>query len=178
MEKFGLKSFLAGAALVGMALSGVATAATDGQLGTTSTGNLNVTLGVPDMVKITDLDDINLGTFSGANMTGADDVCVYHNGAATYNVTISGTGAGGAFALKDASGLNTIPFSVTYGDGSSVQVATPSVVLTNRQNASTTSVSCNSGTNATLSVNVLAVDAAASPVGTYNETVTLLVAPF
>lgn len=180
MKKLTLKKLLARSALFGALVlgAGSAVAATDGTLGATSTGNLNVILGVPDMVKITKLNDINLGTYAGVNMVGSDDVCVYHNGASTYNITISGTGPANALQLKNGSATATIPFTATYFDGVSTSAVVPAVALTNRQNASTTSMSCSGGTNASMNVSVQSVDIESAPVDTYTETVTMTVAPF
>ena len=71
-------------------------AATQGTLGATSTGSLNITLTIDALVQISALDDIPLGNYTGgANMTGADDLCVYSN-TGGYEITATGDdGAGG-----------------------------------------------------------------------------------
>jgi hypothetical protein len=63
---------LAVAAVAAFAASS-AFAANDGILGATSQGDLEITLTINDLVLITDLDDIALGTYTpGVNMTGDD----------------------------------------------------------------------------------------------------------
>ncbi|MCW9015528.1 MAG: hypothetical protein OQJ89_01045, partial [Kangiellaceae bacterium] len=60
---------------LGVASSSVM-AATQGTLGTTSTGTLDITLDIDNLMRVSNLDDINLGTYAGAgNLTGSDAFC-------------------------------------------------------------------------------------------------------
>ena len=77
-------------------------AATDGTLGATSQGTLEITLTIDPLVQISALDDIPLGNYTGAgNMTGGDDLCVYSNNGG-YHITATGNGNGQAFELIGA----------------------------------------------------------------------------
>ena len=155
---------------------GTAYAANQGTLGATSTGDLNINATVPDLILISALSDINLGTFTGtADLTGAATPCVYRNGAGTYQITISGDGAASAFTLTD--GSNTVPYSVTYNDGGGATAVATTVVLTTQNNADTTSTTCGGGSNATVDVTVATADLAAMPASAYAGTMTLVVAP-
>jgi len=61
------------------AMTGNALAATDGELGGTSEGTAVINIAKENAVKITNLDDIDLGTSGNltTTATGSDDVCVY-----------------------------------------------------------------------------------------------------
>lgn len=155
--------------------AGVAIAANDGSTGATSTGDLDITAQIPDLVRITKLTDIDLGSWDGStDMTGSDTVCVWSTTRA-YTVTATGDGAGGAFTLSD--GTNTLPYAVSWEDDSTNSESLSSGSPSGSMSATTNSASCSGGTNATVSVTVTSANAAGVPAGTYNGTLTLEVAP-
>jgi hypothetical protein len=167
---------LAAAAFATFAAS-KAFAATQGILGATSQGTLDITLTIDPLVQISALDDIALGTYTGgANMTGADDLCVYSN-TGGYDITATGNGAGQAFELLGSSA--NIPYTVEWattagaGTGASLTTGTP---LTGQSGAFTTP-NCNGGDNAQVIVTVDSTDLAAAPADNYTGVLTLLVAP-
>lgn len=142
--------------------------------------NVSVTLDltIPDKIQITQIDDINLGTFDGTNdMTGSDSLCVYRGSGGDYGLTITGSGSGGAYTLSN--GGSTIPFDVTWDDGTGAQSVTSGTLVSGLTNTFTQNTSCNGGAdnNATLGVQVLANDiqAAASTTGIHTGTLTLTV---
>jgi hypothetical protein len=102
----------------GLAIAAVATlaagnafAATQGDLGPTSEGSLNITLTIDALVQISALDDIALGPYTGGgNLTGADNLCVYSNNGG-YDITATGNGNGGAFELLGTTVNLPIPSS-------------------------------------------------------------------
>ena len=168
------KTVLIGAATLGLGLG--ASAAVDGTVGFNSTGSVDISLQVNDEVRISNLSDINLGVFGGADAVGSTDACVYRNGTGAYRITASGSGAGGAFSLTD--GTNLVDYSVDYNDGSgdvNMGSATPLIGRTGADGASATCAV--TGNNATVTTTVTATNAAALPAGTYTGTLTLLVAP-
>lgn len=174
----GLKNAIRGLVVGGVAvgLSGVALAATDGVVGPTSTGTVDISLDVNDLVRISNLTDINLGVFAGVDAVGTSPACVYRNGTGNYNLTASGDGTAGAFTLTD--GTNTVPYSVSYDDGSGAAPATSGAVLGGLTGADPASDTCGTtGNNGTIEVTVAAADAAGLPAATYAGTLTLLVAP-
>ncbi len=151
-------------------------AATQGELGATSTGVLNISVGIGDSVRISNLQDIS-GTFDGTNdIVGSSAACVYRNGTGNYNLSATGSGTGGAFELTD--GTNTVPFSVSFNDGNGAQALTTGVQLTGLSGADIMSPSCaNTGDNGTIEVTITAADLSAVPGATYSGALTLLVAP-
>lgn len=159
-------------AALGMAAT--ANAALDGTLGATSTGESDVILIKDNAVMITDVGDLDLGTHNSTatDLGASDDVCVF-NSTATYNVTV--TSANAAFNL--VSGANTIPYSLTWADSSTV--ANPVVYNTAMTGllGDRTSISCGGGTNATFAVNVAANDFNNAPPGSYADTLTLTITP-
>ncbi len=173
-----LKAAVRGLLLCGLAagLSGTAFAATQGAVGFNSTGTLDISLTVNDEVRISNLTDINLGVFGGADAVGTSSACVYRNGTGNYQITATGDGAAGAFTLTD--GTNTVAYSVSYDDGSGAQGATSGVTLAGLTGADAASNTCAvTGDNATVQVTVAAADAATLPAATYAGTLTLVVAP-
>ena len=164
---------------LGGALAAVATggfAATQGTTGFTSVGDVDIFLTVSDEVRINNLVDITLPPFTGADVQGTTDACVYRNGGTTYNGTATGSGAGNAFTLTD--GVNTVPYTVTFDDGTGASGMTSGSAL-GRDNATGTDDSCVTAgaDNATIEVTVTAADASGLPQATYSGTLTLLVAP-
>jgi hypothetical protein len=145
---------------------------------TTSTGTLDLTLEVPPLVRISDLEDIDLGTFDGVSMSGADDVCVWST---TRAYTITASGDGGSFTLTGGTSGDTLAYSVEWAESagatSGVQLAS-GAALTGRTTTAT-SASCNGGNtpNAAVIVEVGDGDLAAAPADTYTGTLTLVVAP-
>ncbi|TQV85130.1 hypothetical protein FKG94_02775 [Exilibacterium tricleocarpae] len=156
-----------------------ALAANDGTLGTSSSGDFVVDLVVPDLIRISSLDDQTLSYTPGSGATVTENFCVYTNAAAgTYNVTATSTadtnnGDTGAFLLD--SGTATMTYSVSY-DG-----VTLSEGVNNNDGggfaANTTAIDCG-GTEPTeviISVAQSEIDSAAP--NTYSDTLTFLVAP-
>ncbi len=158
------------------ALGVSALAATDGAVGFNSTGTIDITLTVNDEVRISNLTDINLGVFAGADANGSSAACVYRNGTGAYQITATGDGAGGAFTLTD--GTNSVAYSIDFDDGTGALPMTSGLPVIGRTGADPASSTCaTTGNNAVVSATVAAVDAATLPAGTYAGTLTLLVAP-
>ena len=159
---------------LGVASSSVM-AATQGTLGTTSTGTLDITLDIDNLMRVSNLDDINLGTYAGAgNLTGSDSFCVYRNGAGNYAITMTGSGAANAFTL--ANGGNTLPYTVEFVNGGN-NAMTTGAALTGQAGANTTSDTCGGTDNVSVNVAVDNADLAAAPAGNYTGTLTIVVAP-
>jgi hypothetical protein len=155
-------------------------AATQGVVGSTSTGSVAITATVPNLVRISSLDDIALGTWSGSgDMTGSDNACVWST-TRKYQITATGSGTAGAFTLTNGGATpSTIAYSVqwagTSGAGSG-SAMTSGTALTG-QTTSTTSTTCGGSTNSTLLIRVLDADLSSAPAATYTGTLTLVVAP-
>ncbi|MGB5247557.1 MAG: hypothetical protein WBM54_04850 [Woeseia sp.] len=175
----GLKNAIRGLLVGGVAagLSGVALAATQGTVGPNSTGTLDITLGVSDAVRISNLADINLGAFAGVDAVGTSVACVFRNGTGNYQLTATGSGPLGEFRL--ANGTDTVDYSVRYNDANTgAQAVTSGTLLSGLTGADPVSSTCaTTGNNATVEVTVAATDAAGLPAATYAGTLTLVVAP-
>ena len=167
-----LKQVVLGGAIAALS-SGAYAVTADGVVGFTSTGTVDIFLGVTDEVQISGLSDINLA-FTGVDETGSTTACVYRNGTGLYTVTASGNGTANAFTLTD--GSNTVPYSVSFTDATDTQ-SLPLGVPVARTGADDVDNTCGGGSNASINVTVLAADAAGLPAATYGGTVTLLVAP-
>lgn len=148
-----------------------------GTLGATSTGSFDITAVLQDLVQISSLDNLALGTYTGTgDMTGSESFCVYRNGTGQYQATVTGSynaGAGSGFVLSD--GTNTMAYTVTYnGTG----IASGGVTATQAGNASLQDCGgANVANNATIGVTVPAATLQGSPTGTYTGTVTILIGP-
>lgn len=173
---------LASAAAVAALSIGSATvlAATQGSLGSSSSGSVNISANINQLVRISALNDISLGTYTGTGgLTGRDDVCVFSN-AGGYSITATGSGSGGAFSLA-ASGGATVPYSVawatTAGANTGAQLTSGKVLA--GQSGTFTNPTCQGGANlnASLLVSVTDEALAAAPAGAYTGTLTLTVAP-
>jgi len=157
-----------------------ALAATQGAVGSTSTGSVVITATVPNLVRISGLNDIALGTWSGTgDMTGSDSLCVWST-TRKYAVTATGSGASSAFTLTSGGTTpSTIAYTVQWADSSGASTGTAMTAGTpvTTRNTTATSTTCAGGTNATVLVRVAETDLAAAPAAAYTGTLTLVVAP-
>ena len=90
---------------MGLAAAPVFSTTSDGSLGGTSEGNVDVLLNLGKMIQISSLNDINFNTVApNADVLASDQFCVYSNtSVGTYKITSSSTqGAATAFALNHA----------------------------------------------------------------------------
>lgn len=136
-----------------------------------------------DRVRISGLSDVAFGTIttSGIDLTRSQSVCLYAKAPPSnnYRITASGSGSGGAFYLT--SGTDALPYEVQWsnspGQTSGVQVS-PNVPLTGLPNSADND-DCSKGpaTTATLIVILRSNVLSAAIAGTYNGSLTLLVAP-
>lgn len=120
---------------------------------------ITYTLVIPDSIRVTQLDTINLGAYDGTNdLSGLDSLCVFRRSGGPYGLLVTGNGTGGAFEL--VSGTSRIPFAVNWNDGNGAAPITSGTVLSARQNTYTLDEFCAGGgaNNATLTVDVLAAD--------------------
>lgn len=156
--------------------SHVILAATQGNEGATSIGSLNLIVGVGDKVRISGLSDIS-GTFNGTNdIVGNSAACIYRNGTGNYSIRAEGSGQNGSFVI--ASGSTTVPYQVSFNDGSGLVAMSSGVDLIGRTGADRFSPSCaTNGNTASVAVTIAATDLAQVPGANYSGTLTLVVAP-
>lgn len=176
--------FFKGSALLAccaLALPGTAIAATQGTVGSTSTGSVSISAVVPGRVQISGLTDIDFGTVDPTTAASSnEDVCVWSNTSGRgYTVTATGSGASNEFSLSD--GTNTLPYSVEWADTSGQTTGTALTSGTALGSLTSTAVNptCSSGPSATASliVGMTAADLQAAVASSYTGTLTLVVAP-
>ena len=179
-----IKNTLFATTFLAMGAAGVVTsmAATQGATGGTSSGDLVVSLIIDNKLKVSNLDDTALGTFTGANLTATETICVFYNQTAPYQVVIDSNDNPGTFELSD--GVNNIAYSMTYDDTNGAAAVTAGVALTNRDsNGNDTATGANDdcatvgADNATIEFTALATDITGNPNGTYSETIDITVSP-
>lgn len=131
---------------------------------------------VPDLVRVSGLDDIALGRYPGAgDLVGADALCVYRNDPSSrYEIEAGGQGAGQAFELRQ--GAAVLPFEVDYDDGSGFARLEAGRAL-RASGADTRSPSCGGLGTGNVRVRVREADLATADAGSYAGTLTLTVAP-
>lgn len=158
-----------------IALAGnTAWAATQGSTGTTSTGTVDLTVTIGTLARISDLDDLDLGSFTGSgNLSANDDLCVWSSGSSGYNITATGSGTAGAFTL--GAGAELVAYTVEWADTSG---QTTGSSLTG-QTTSATSTDCGGGASpsASLIVEVVESEMLGKSAAAFGGALTLLVAP-
>ena len=155
-------------------------AASDGSVGTTSTGTTVISATIPKLIRARSFADFNLGSYSGTGDVNAnDDLNIstnYGTSARTYTVRATGSGAASAFTITD--GTQTIAYNVYYNDatGTGGRVAmTTNVNLTAQTNAS--KPLSDTTLNANLSIEILQANLQAVDAAAFTGTITLLFTP-
>ena len=165
-----------------MLVDGAAVAATQGSLGSTSTGSISIGASVPNRVQLSGLSDVNFTNQDPATAAfSAQNVCVWSNTSTKgYNVMASGSGTASAFTL--ANGALTVPYSVEWSQTSGQTSGTAlgvSTALTGQKSTATNAL-CASGPSSTASLIVKMSTASLQSMQaatTYTGTLTLVVAP-
>ena len=158
-----------------------ANAAQDGDLDTISTGDTGINLSVSNLVKISQMVDLNFGTYGGSNNFSRDaNVCVWTNQAGgLYKVQAQGDGAANAFLVTNA-GADTLPYSVRWNGTTGTSGNTSLVaddVSASFSGASTTAADCGGGSTANFQVTFSQNDLLASRPGTYTGVLTFIISP-
>lgn len=168
-------------AVCAMQISGVAAAATQGTLGSTSTGSVSISATVPGRVQISGLRDVPFGTVDPTTAASdAQNVCVWSNTSGrAYSLTATGSGTSNAFTLSD--GTNTLAYGVEWAasSGQTTGTALTAGTASGSLASTATNPTCSSGpaTSASLIVNMTAANLQAAVAGAYTGTLTLVVAP-
>lgn len=136
-----------------------------------------IRIDVPDLVRISNLNDIALGFYPGSGeMVGSDALCVYRNDpAGAYTVEASGQGSGNAFVLAQ-NGVE-LPFAVDYSDGNGWRALSAGGAPLAAGNAHSGSIDCGGGSNASVRVRITESVLANAEPGSYAGRLTLTVAP-
>lgn len=170
-------SFTKKALITTVLLSSTASwAATQGVLGSSSSGDLVISVRTIDQISISGLKDIVLAQDATGNFIGQSGACVYRNATGTYSIRALGSGNNSSFELSDG-GANTIAYDLNYDDGNGAMAMSPATTLRGRYNANTSAPDCEGDSNGTISVSVAQADISAVPAGNYSGTLTLTVSP-
>jgi len=171
---------LSAAMLAGTAIA-PAFAATNGAVGASSTGTSTVTAFVGSLVRVTAIDDLALGTWTGTgSLSTADNVCIWTT-TGGYNVTATGDGGAGTdFELSNGA-AGSLAYSVKWDDAPSsatLTTMTTGTALTGQVSGANTT-DCNAGANlsATVSVEIAEGALTAADSGSYSGVLTLVIAP-
>lgn len=163
-------------------------AASQGSIGTTSTGTTDITLTISDLVDITALTDINVtpSDYSVDN-TGYTNACIYSNQTTIpggYAVTVTSANATGTtFRTRKGATADYAVYTATWDDDPQ---GTPSptsldsgVKLTGQTGADQGDITCagTSGYNARFEITFTAAVLQAAPAGTYTDTATIVISP-
>jgi hypothetical protein len=176
-----------------LAGTSTATAASDGALGRTSTASVNVSITIGSLTMISGLRDLEMPkwTRGEGDVLAGTNACVYTNSStAGYFVTVSSAHAGGSglFRMADGSGnylsyqlawsdtADTHAAAVACGSGSS-HCSLSGIRSASQRNANTSATNCGLGSNAAMSLRVLAADMNRVPDGSYSDVLTLVVDP-
>jgi hypothetical protein len=158
-----------------------ALAASDGGVGSTSAGSLDITLTIPMLVRISGFTDIDLGTFDGtAPMSGQDGLCVWST-TGGYRLGASDGTSDGSFTLTGQTGSDSLVYGVEWEDEAGTRVALSEDLwagdVSTPLTTNASSASCEGSTNSNVYITIS--EAAIGGVGadTYTGTLTLTVEP-
>ena len=176
-------------AFILMGIAAPAMAATQGLLGATSTGSAIISITKNVQAQVSDISDMTLTDWSvgGGAVTLTSNVCVYSS-TGNYKITATGSGLANLFTLS--SGLNLMPYSVSWNAGGVGNLAntgsglSPNIQSSGFITATTANATCNGGGSANdtarviVTVNSTDMTAAASSATPYTGTLTMLVSPY
>ncbi|MBK1670038.1 hypothetical protein CKO28_18550 [Rhodovibrio sodomensis] len=183
------KNLLAGVAAMGMAFgaAGAANAASQGSEGTTSTGSVGVSATVSETVRISGLDDLDVGTVSALDNVVRlfDDVCVYTTSPTGFDITVESNYGNGTFEMYGSNTAHRLEYEVYFegvagGDVFSATTLTEGAVTSFSPGSSQFSDASCSGTggvNASIGLQLDGTRIQASPADSYSDTLTVLVEP-
>lgn len=174
-----LNKAINGLAVAGVLIASQAMAASDGTLGTTSTGTSVVSLTLNDKVQISSINDIALGAYAGTGtMSGQSTYCVHRAGGGNYQITLTTDQA--AFQVYSATTTNTIAFSVAIDDDNDASVGGAAISYNTASAALVAHVSanCAAADNAAMLVSFTQANLqAVASANDYQATITMLIEP-
>lgn len=159
-------------------------AESQGLVGETSTGEADISIEIPKLVKITGMADLDFGKYNGDGAESDDQpVCIYSNMEAddnSYMVTATGTGASNSFAIQrqgEGVAAHDIVYTVDFNDQSSPGGETLDAgVAETGQTGWSNDPSCGTA-NANYQVTFSQTALLAAPPGNYTGTLTLVIEP-
>ena len=162
---------------IAMALSPVALAATQGNLGSNSSGDLDITLDIQELIMVSGLSDVTLPAFNGGvtDSTGTVNFCVYRNSSvnSAYNIQMD-DGVSDADYQLNGPLASTLSYTVEVN---SINVPEGVVTANAAFVADNTSTNCGGTPNTTLDITVSNGDMQTAEPGTYTGTLYMTVQP-
>jgi hypothetical protein len=175
MNNKSLKLAIAATAFIG---AGAIAATNPAASGLTSTGSLDVTITKGDLVRISQLADINFPPTANmaADTSLGTNACVFST-LGGYNITATSPNALGP-QLRLASGVNRVNYAIDFTDGTlATTTLTHGVNVTGFLGANPVDSLCFGGVNSNITATINAASFNAQPQGVYSDTVTLTFAP-
>jgi len=159
-------------------------AASDGTLGSTSTGTTDITLTKGDGVQISGVTDVAFGATTVAPGPQNMDACIFST-TGGYSVEVQSLNTDGTeLRMTDGAGTPSfINYDVEWDDTAAAATGvalTESVAVTGFTNAFTADPTCGGGVSGRLIVSVQGGGAGgfnAAPGGAYTDTLTMIIAP-
>ncbi|TQV85134.1 hypothetical protein FKG94_02795 [Exilibacterium tricleocarpae] len=150
------------------------------QGGLECTAEVSFSVNLPELVQVTNLNDVDLGTWNGQDdLQVSEEFCVFRNGKG--GVAIRTNGGNDTATQFNLSGPGTIPYTVEYSQGGGFFAAQPGVTISAAASgfAGESVRDCTNvgGTNTTVRISVSAGDIGTSAPGSYDDTVTIYVEP-
>lgn len=128
----------------------------------------------PADVRISNMHNLNLGTYTGnGDLTAQDDICVYNSAGPNYDITV--TSINGTFEMS--SGGSNLSYTVSFKENSGSFQSLSYNNPTQFSGADTSSNSCSGLTNATVQIKIVQSDLLSVRPGSYSGTIVLLVSP-
>ncbi len=148
-------------------------AAPPAEPGPSSVGNNAIRAEIPSLVRISALDDIDLGTWDGVNrMIGTEPLCVWST---TGNYSIMGVGSGDDGALTITQGSHELPYRARWFDVENRRRNLKPNKLRRNRRTDATALDCNGLPTATIEIRITANALSGAPPGNYTGTLTLVV---
>jgi len=159
-------------------------AATDGALAGTSTGDGDISLEIPQLVRISNIGDIIFNPFSGGgDIAKSDDVCVYTNlDSRRYRVRARGSGDDHQFELLETESKQPLMYQVYWsnsvGTGGDQIALQPNVMSEVLDGANIDSSNCSiGGDSANFEIRILESQLMSVTAGEYTGRVTFSILP-
>jgi len=177
-----LNSAVAASLLFGATVAGAQTS--NGSVGPTSTGSVDLTILVPDLLLVSNLNDIIFqhDRVNGASAT--ESFCVWASPGVTYDLTISSLSPTGTTTFKASSGSAFIDYTVEFADNVTLfeaEEVTEGQPMDGDGSGYTPDTSplpnCDAGDNAAIRISTVGGDLENPVAGIYEDTLTLVVEP-
>jgi hypothetical protein len=158
----------------------LALAATQGTLGSTSSGTMNINSTKGNAVMISGLADITFPASFTAPISSIDQTACIYSTTGNYLLTATSANANGTtFQLANGGNqiIYTVAWSVLSSGGTLTTLASGQQSGTTFVNANQSSTSCNGGNDSHVEITIDAGTFNSAPTGSYTDTLTFTVAP-